>query len=132
LAIGHQVPGYRGVTIGGRCRQRCRGPWQPTCCPGSCWSPSAACCPGSCDLVVDPCHAWRCLALPQIPADMRLVVLKTATLRAEQSSLTGEPVAVLKGTEAIQDAKCELQVGGQLVGSWGLAWRASCSCRALG
>lgn len=42
---------------------------------------------------------------------MRLVVLKTATLRAEQSSLTGEPQAVLKGTDPVHDAACELQVG---------------------
>jgi hypothetical protein len=41
---------------------------------------------------------------------VRLVSLKTATLRAEQSSLTGEPVAVLKGLEPTADANCELQV----------------------
>jgi magnesium-transporting ATPase (P-type) len=45
-----------------------------------------------------------------VPADLRLVALKTATLRAEQSSLTGEPVAVLKGLEPAGDAACELQV----------------------
>lgn len=47
----------------------------------------------------------------KVPADLRLVVCKTATLRAEQSSLTGEPQAVLKGVEAVGDANCELQVG---------------------
>ena len=31
-------------------------------------------------------------------------------LRAEQASLTGEPQAVLKGTDAVADANCELQV----------------------
>jgi magnesium-transporting ATPase (P-type) len=46
----------------------------------------------------------------KVPADLRLVVCKTATLRAEQSSLTGEPQAVLKGVEAVADANCELQV----------------------
>ena len=46
----------------------------------------------------------------KIPADMRLVHLKTATLRAEQSSLTGEPVAVMKFTDPVSDAHCELQV----------------------
>ena len=45
----------------------------------------------------------------KVPADVRLVALKTATLRAEQSSLTGEPVAVLKGLEPAGDARCELQ-----------------------
>ncbi|KAI8469125.1 MAG: hypothetical protein J3K34DRAFT_454251 [Monoraphidium minutum] len=43
------------------------------------------------------------------PADLRLVALKTATMRAEQSSLTGEPVAVLKGVDAAPDENCELQ-----------------------
>lgn len=47
----------------------------------------------------------------KVPADIRLVVCKTATLRAEQASLTGEPQAVLKGTDAVADADCELQVG---------------------
>lgn len=32
-------------------------------------------------------------------------------LRAEQASLTGEPQAVLKGTDAVADVNCELQVG---------------------
>ncbi|WIA43410.1 hypothetical protein OEZ86_009888 [Tetradesmus obliquus] len=45
----------------------------------------------------------------KVPADIRLVVCKTATLRAEQASLTGEPQAVLKGTDAVADANCELQ-----------------------
>lgn len=46
----------------------------------------------------------------RVPADMRLVQLRTATLRAEQASLTGEPVAVLKTTDVVPDADCELQV----------------------
>ena len=46
----------------------------------------------------------------RVPADVRMIVLKTATLRSEQASLTGESVAVLKGTEAVTDEECELQV----------------------
>lgn len=46
----------------------------------------------------------------RVPADLRLVKLKTATLRCEQASLTGESVAVQKGTEALTDEDCELQV----------------------
>jgi magnesium-transporting ATPase (P-type) len=45
-----------------------------------------------------------------VPADLRLVKLKTATLRCEQASLTGESVAVQKSTEALTDEDCELQV----------------------
>lgn len=54
----------------------------------------------------------------KVPADLRLVVCKTATLRAEQSSLTGEPQAVLKGIDAVPDPDCELQVGTGRVGLW--------------
>ena len=46
----------------------------------------------------------------RVPADVRLVKLKTATLRCEQASLTGESVAVQKGTEPLTDEDCELQV----------------------
>jgi Ca2+-transporting ATPase len=45
-----------------------------------------------------------------VPADLRLVECKTATLRAEQASLTGEPQAVLKGIDPVSDPNCELQV----------------------
>ena len=45
----------------------------------------------------------------KVPADTRIVALKTTTLRAEQASLTGESVAVLKRTEAVKDEDCELQ-----------------------
>ena len=47
----------------------------------------------------------------KVPADVRMTVLKTATLRAEQASLTGESVAVLKSTDAVHDEDCELQAG---------------------
>lgn len=46
----------------------------------------------------------------KVPADIRIVALKTTTLRAEQASLTGESVAVLKRTEHVKDADCELQL----------------------
>lgn len=45
----------------------------------------------------------------RVPADARVAVMRTALLQAEQSSLTGEPVAVNKGLEPIADADCELQ-----------------------
>ncbi len=45
----------------------------------------------------------------RVPADIRVAALNTATLRAEQASLTGESVAVLKCLEPVQDAACELQ-----------------------
>ena len=47
----------------------------------------------------------------KVPADIRVIALKTATLRSEQASLTGESVAVLKGTEPVSEEGCELQVG---------------------
>ena len=57
----------------------------------------------------------------RVPADIRVAALNTATLRAEQASLTGESVAVLKCLEPGTDAACELQAkvrGG---------WAASCT-----
>ncbi len=45
----------------------------------------------------------------RVPADLRVAAMKTATLRAEQSSLTGESVAVNKGAAPVKDAGCELQ-----------------------
>ncbi|KAL0398030.1 UNVERIFIED_CONTAM: Calcium-transporting ATPase, endoplasmic reticulum-type [Sesamum calycinum] len=38
----------------------------------------------------------------KVPADMRVAVLKTSTLRVEQSSLTGEAMPVMKGINPIQ------------------------------
>lgn len=37
----------------------------------------------------------------KVPADSRIVKLVTTTLRAEQASLTGESVAVLKRSEQV-------------------------------
>uniref|UniRef100_A0A0G4G932 P-type Ca(2+) transporter n=1 Tax=Chromera velia CCMP2878 TaxID=1169474 RepID=A0A0G4G932_9ALVE len=47
----------------------------------------------------------------KVPADARLVELRTTTLRLEQSSLTGESVSVQKQVEALKDAEpdCEIQ-----------------------
>ncbi|DBA90070.1 TPA: hypothetical protein ACH3X2_004332 [Trebouxia sp. C0005] len=45
----------------------------------------------------------------KVPADIRLVSLKTATLRLEQASLTGEAMPVHKELTAIFQEDCELQ-----------------------
>ena len=45
----------------------------------------------------------------RVPADCRVIKLKTATVRVEQASLTGESVAVDKRTDAVHDADIELQ-----------------------
>ncbi|KAJ7529833.1 hypothetical protein O6H91_15G068600 [Diphasiastrum complanatum] len=45
----------------------------------------------------------------KVPADMRIAYLKTSTLRVEQSSLTGESVAVLKSSHAVLKEDVELQ-----------------------
>jgi len=45
----------------------------------------------------------------RVPADARVLKLKTAILRAEQSALTGESVAVNKSASALAPVGCELQ-----------------------
>ena len=45
----------------------------------------------------------------RVPADVRILRMKTAILRAEQSALTGESVAVQKTAVAIAPVGCELQ-----------------------
>lgn len=55
----------------------------------------------------------------RVPADIRVLKLKTATLRAEQASLTGESVAVLKSVDPVMDEACELQAK---VGHCSLIW----------
>ena len=47
----------------------------------------------------------------KVPADIRVVQLKTAVLRVEQAALTGESVAVSKTTAPVEQEDCELQVG---------------------
>ena len=67
----------------------------------------------------DGCPPRRFLATPtpfrsfpprsQVPADMRVVKLHTATLRMEQASLTGESDAVPKDVAPLEDPKAEVQ-----------------------
>lgn len=58
----------------------------------------------------------------KVPADIRVCHLKTATVRAEQSSLTGESVAVQKQREALPyDLELELQVSRSSLGPQGQA-----------
>eukprot|EP00850_Spirogloea_muscicola_P014853 SM000109S14167 [mRNA] locus=s109:444144:450805:- [translate_table: standard] len=45
----------------------------------------------------------------KVPADMRILQLKTSTLRLEQSSLTGESHAVNKSYHEVDSEDCELQ-----------------------
>lgn len=45
----------------------------------------------------------------RVPADIRCIVMKTATVRAEQAALTGESVAVQKSIDAIEEEETELQ-----------------------
>lgn len=45
----------------------------------------------------------------KVPADIRLMSLKTATLRLEQASLTGEAMPVHKELAAVANQDCELQ-----------------------
>lgn len=47
----------------------------------------------------------------KVPADIRVVQLKTAVVRVEQAALTGESVAVAKSAAPAALAECELQVG---------------------
>lgn len=48
----------------------------------------------------------------KVPADVRILALKTAVMRVEQASLTGESVPVNKFAAAVGSEECELQVGG--------------------
>lgn len=45
----------------------------------------------------------------KVPADLRLVSLRTTTLRIEQSQLTGESQSVPKDLEPVADRNCEIQ-----------------------
>lgn len=64
----------------------------------------------------------------KVPADMRVAALKTTTLRAEQSSLTGEAMPVLKGTEPIFVDDCELQAKENMVFAGTTIVNGSCIC----
>ena len=45
----------------------------------------------------------------RVPADCRVIQLKTAILRVEQAALTGESVAVQKSADHVSSVHCELQ-----------------------
>ncbi|KAI5385320.1 hypothetical protein KIW84_072063, partial [Lathyrus oleraceus] len=61
-------------------------------------------------------------------ADMRVAALKTSTLRLEQSSLTGEAMPVLKGTNPIFMDDCELQAKENMVFAGTTVVNGSCLC----
>ncbi|KAK6918176.1 hypothetical protein RJ641_016598 [Dillenia turbinata] len=64
----------------------------------------------------------------KVPADMRVAVLSTSTLRAEQSSLTGESMPVLKGASPIFLDDCELQAKENMVFAGTTIVNGSCVC----
>ncbi|KAF7826216.1 calcium-transporting ATPase, endoplasmic reticulum-type [Senna tora] len=64
----------------------------------------------------------------KVPADMRVATLKTSTLRVEQSSLTGEAMPVLKGTNPIFMDDCELQAKENMVFAGTTVVNGSCVC----
>lgn len=64
----------------------------------------------------------------KVPADMRVAILKTSTLRVEQSSLTGEAMPVLKGTNPVSLDDCELQAKENMVFAGTTVVNGSCIC----
>ncbi|KAL0379362.1 UNVERIFIED_CONTAM: Calcium-transporting ATPase, endoplasmic reticulum-type [Sesamum angustifolium] len=64
----------------------------------------------------------------KVPADMRVAVLKTSTLRVEQSSLTGEAMPVMKGTNPVFMDDCELQAKENMVFAGTTVVNGSCIC----
>ncbi|CAI9781493.1 unnamed protein product [Fraxinus pennsylvanica] len=64
----------------------------------------------------------------KVPADMRVAILKTSTLRVEQSSLTGETMPVMKGTNVIFMDDCELQAKENMVFAGTTVVNGSCVC----
>ena len=64
----------------------------------------------------------------RVPADCRVVELKTATVRVEQASLTGESVAVDKRLEAVNDVDIELQGKTNMLFSGTAVASGSCVC----
>ncbi|XP_008790538.2 calcium-transporting ATPase, endoplasmic reticulum-type [Phoenix dactylifera] len=68
----------------------------------------------------------------KVPADMRIAALKTSTLRVEQSSLTGESMPVIKGTNPVFLDDCELQAKECMVFSGTTVVNGSCVCIVTG
>ncbi|CAA0827184.1 Calcium-transporting ATPase 2- endoplasmic reticulum-type [Striga hermonthica] len=68
----------------------------------------------------------------KIPADMRVVTLKTSTFRVEQSSLTGEAMPVLKAPANIFPDECELQSKDNMVFAGTTVVNGSCVCIVTG
>lgn len=64
----------------------------------------------------------------KVPADMRVAVLKTSTLRVEQSSLTGESIPVLKGSQPVLLDDCDLQAKENMVFAGTTIVNGSCTC----
>ncbi|GLT56097.1 hypothetical protein SLA2020_291690 [Shorea laevis] len=64
----------------------------------------------------------------KVPADMRIATLKTSALRVEQSSLTGEAMPVLKGTNPVFMDDCELQAKENMVFAGTTVVNGSCVC----
>ncbi|KAA8520775.1 hypothetical protein F0562_014953 [Nyssa sinensis] len=64
----------------------------------------------------------------KVPSDMRVAALKTSTLRVEQSSLTGEAMPVLKGTNPVFMDDCELQAKENMVFAGTTVANGSCIC----
>ncbi|KAK9743199.1 hypothetical protein RND81_03G223900 [Saponaria officinalis] len=64
----------------------------------------------------------------KVPADMRVALLKTSTLRVEQSSLTGESMPVLKSTAPILLDDCELQAKENMLFAGTTIVNGSCVC----
>lgn len=64
----------------------------------------------------------------KVPADMRIVCLKTSTIRMEQSSLTGESMPVIKSTYPIPVRDCELQSKECMVFAGTTVANGCCTC----
>jgi len=64
----------------------------------------------------------------RVPADCRVMELKTAVVRVEQASLTGESVAVDKRVDAVKDADIELQGKTNMLFSGTAVSSGSCVC----